>query len=685
MKNRYYYLIVFLFLIINHSQAQFCYNRFENQHYSTVFNSSSDPYKFSNSGDVNGDGWKDIVTLNNLGTEISLGINDGQGDFTFTDISIPLLGAADIHLADITLNGFPELLITMFNTNELYIYSIQGNSLILHSVVNTLDGPFGIISGDFNNNGAVDIAITNKTDNSVSLFLNQGGLISSQSDFNVGLSPEKIIFNEFTNEFLIACSGSNEVRIYGIDNNQNLQLTYIHNGIVNPKDLSFTDYDQDGLRDLLILTKSLISPLEDKIYIYNSDYSLLTVITEPGNGINSISSADINNDGVFEIITNNANGILIYHTVTNYFDNVTFYSALGSFQFYNSYAVLLDDFDNDNYIDCFMASDEGIHLYTQKWSETTLVGDNTVCSGTNSCYSVQTTSSVNSINWTNGNCFNVTSDIIVSVQVVFNVPSAMTCTKLSEMEVSVILPPSIEIAFQTSNNFTGNQQEYFCNGETIHLYSPELISYEWYVDGILSGNDDSIVLNPIVDNLITLEGYNSDGCFVSASKELVSASLNTNVMYSGATAASNQNPFPIPTTYQWIDCNTNTILPGMNSQMYITNTSGDYAVILTNQYCIDTSDCVPLVVNHLGEDEITQNYHINIFPNPNNGAFNIQFDTSYTGNLSITNQIGQEVFSEFYYNTTDLKLQLSTLINGVYFLQLNSINGSQTYKFIVVK
>ena len=156
-------------------------------------------------------------------------------------------------------------------------------------------------------------------------------------------------------------------------------------------------------------------------------------------------------------------------------------------------------------------------------------------------------------------------------------------------------------------------------------------------------------------------------------------------MYNGATAASNQNPFPIPTTYQWIDCNTNTILPGMNSQMYITNTSGDYAVILTNQYCIDTSDCVPLVVNHLGEDEITQNYHINIFPNPNNGAFNIQFDTSYTGNLSITNQIGQEVFSEIYYNTTDLKLQLNTLINGVYFLQLNSINGSQTYKFIIVK
>jgi Fe-S-cluster-containing hydrogenase component 2 len=47
-------------------------------------------------------------------------------------------------------------------------------------------------------------------------------------------------------------------------------------------------------------------------------------------------------------------------------------------------------------------------------------------------------------------------------------------------------------------------------------------------------------------------------------------------------------------TFQWIDCISNSVIDGETGPTYTPTTSGDYAVIVTQGSCVDTSDCVTL-------------------------------------------------------------------------------------------
>ena len=79
--------------------------------------------------------------------------------------------------------------------------------------------------------------------------------------------------------------------------------------------------------------------------------------------------------------------------------------------------------------------------------------------------------------------------------------------------------------------------------------------------------------------------------------------------------ASNSNG-----TYVWIDCdNGNTIVPGETGQSFTSTVNGSYAVIVSENGCTDTSDCV--IINHVGIDDINIETLI-VYPNPSSdGVF----------------------------------------------------------------
>lgn len=69
--------------------------------------------------------------------------------------------------------------------------------------------------------------------------------------------------------------------------------------------------------------------------------------------------------------------------------------------------------------------------------------------------------------------------------------------------------------------------------------------------------------------------------------------------------------------YQWMDCTTNTLIPGAVEQSYFPSKSGSYAVILTRNACVDTSACVELVL--VSSNEPNAQSGIRLFPNPTQG------------------------------------------------------------------
>lgn len=150
----------------------------------------------------------------------------------------------------------------------------------------------------------------------------------------------------------------------------------------------------------------------------------------------------------------------------------------------------------------------------------------------------------------------------------------------------------------------------------------------------------------------------------------VSQSLNT------ITAGSDE------ATYQWIKCSPYEEIPGATDQVYVAPAIGQYAVIVTEGFCSDTSSC--LYVDILSNKELVLAEHFNIFPNPTNGSINITFDNShdllYEG--SIINPLGS-IVHEFKLTNSFSPIDLNNLMKGVYVLIIRGNNSVYTYRLVI--
>lgn len=80
-------------------------------------------------------------------------------------------------------------------------------------------------------------------------------------------------------------------------------------------------------------------------------------------------------------------------------------------------------------------------------------------------------------------------------------------------------------------------------------------------------------------------------------------------------------------TYQWIDCdNQNMEMAGEISQTFSPSQNGNYAVVITENNCVDTSECV--LINSLSVEEGLQLSETSIYPNPTNGKVRIELSSS---------------------------------------------------------
>ena len=92
-------------------------------------------------------------------------------------------------------------------------------------------------------------------------------------------------------------------------------------------------------------------------------------------------------------------------------------------------------------------------------------------------------------------------------------------------------------------------------------------------------------------------------------------------------------------TFQWVDCdNSFAPIPGETGQSFYPVIDGNYAVIITDNGCTDTSECVQVI--GIGISEIN-NGNFNVFPNPNEGLFTIETEQPGNYKLEISNALGE--------------------------------------------
>lgn len=122
--------------------------------------------------------------------------------------------------------------------------------------------------------------------------------------------------------------------------------------------------------------------------------------------------------------------------------------------------------------------------------------------------------------------------------------------------------------------------------------------------------------------------------------------------------------------YQWYNCDTKKILPGATAKSYIAIGDGNYAVILDNGICYDTTACTEVtgVPKYNGIREVSLAASIQLYPNPSKGQFTLDAGAEMEGaQVTISNSVGQLV-RHFTLSAAPVQQQLPA---GFYLIQIS--------------
>ncbi|MNJ88740.1 Beta-propeller repeat protein [compost metagenome] len=177
-------------------------------------------------------------------------------------------------------------------------------------------------------------------------------------------------------------------------------------------------------------------------------------------------------------------------------------------------------------------------------------------------------------------------------------------------------------------------------------------SYTW-IDGIEYTSSN---------NTATFTLENAAGCDSVVTLNLTINSVAVSTSISGITITANEPG----ATYQWINCAGNIPVSGAVNQSFTPTANGNYAVVIDNGNCSDTSACVN--INSVGiDDYVLQNW--DIFPNPTSGEVTVIFE-GINGVLVIRDAAGKLVWGgEILQNST---VSLNDYQRGVYFFELKT-------------
>jgi hypothetical protein len=271
--------------------------------------------------------------------------------------------------------------------------------------------------------------------------------------------------------------------------------------------------------------------------------------------------------------------------------------------------------------------------------------------------------------------------------------NAAGCDSTISINLTIINSSSNTISESVCNTYTLNNQTYLQSG----TYTQTLQN--------TAGCDSLITLNLTINsadtNVITTSTCNEDfilnnqtyntsgtftqliqttaGCDSTIIIELtIHPAIDTTISVSGITLASNQTN----AQYQWWNCISDSIVSGASNFDYTPIINGDYAVIINNNGCADTSACYGIYTVGFN-DHKSDLYTLEIMPNPNDGLFSITSNI-INAQLEITNLQGAIVYQENLLQVVN-NIDLQTIPAGMYFVKLNHSTGSISKKIIIKK
>ncbi len=313
--------------------------------------------------DINNDNKADIVTREPVGfTKISFG--DGTGAFP-TQIDLNVLGTSGAVVADFNADGRTDIALVR-NSGVTLLLGLNGGGFDRKDYA-AGSRPNGIVSSDVNKDGKLDLVVLNSKSYDISVLLGTGtGLFAASRNYltqspGVGGSPKRIVSGDFNRDgrldVAVTNFGSRDVVVFLGDGQGGFMSGTIYSvGPRMPTSLALADIDLDGNLDILV------SFLQDRnlgrlLGKRDGTFQALVLQDLLVSDVTYLAAGDLNGDGKPDIAMLQFNSLVIALNVVDGLFGPSKKWVVGT----DPVSISFGDLNGDGKLDVIVPKTNGIH------------------------------------------------------------------------------------------------------------------------------------------------------------------------------------------------------------------------------------------------------------------------------------------------------------------------------------
>ena len=275
------------------------------------------------------------------------------------------------------------------------------------------------------------------------------------------------------------------------------------------------------------------------------------------------------------------------------------------------------------------------------WGQTMYIDNINITQGCTAVNSTDIISTCNTLTWIDGNNYSSSNNTATHL---ITGGAANGCDSVVTLDLTIL------------NNGNGTDTRSEC--------SP----YTWIDGNSYTANNSSATYNIV--------GGATNGCDSITTLNLTINTVNINTSTNSNTITANATT----ATYRWLDCNNNyAVISGAISQQYTSAVTGNFAVEVTQNGCVDTSACVNIIIAGINENTLTDQIHI--YPNPNEGIVNVELGNLSNVSVKVLNITGQVIHFKEGIKSNKYQFELNAAA-GVYFIEVSANEIKQEFKLL---